>query len=120
MNDFDSLLKKALSKKEPPLGFLSRFQKRMPKHRWNPSNWLEGVRKLLLFPKMRWAAGGLATILLLAVGYFQFQSQRRARWEGERAKEQLVLALRVTNERLGFVQKKLSKLENKELYIKVE
>ncbi|HLJ85888.1 MAG TPA: hypothetical protein VKZ53_03645 [Candidatus Angelobacter sp.] len=47
---------------------------------------------------LRWAAAGVAACLLLGTGWFDFRHT-----EGERAKEQAMLALRVTNAKLNHV-----------------
>ena len=120
MNEFEELLRRALSKKEPPPGFSSRIEMKMSARRRHHFNWREILRQPLFPMKIRWAAAGLIVILLLGLGYRQYQNHRRARMEGEWAKEQLVVALRITNEKLAAVQKKLPRLENREVFVKVE
>ena len=95
MNSFDDQLKKALERKEPSSDFTSRVllaasRSSMP-HLGAPRRWWNPV----------WAAP-LAAALALTAGLAY--EQYHARMEGERAKEKLVVALKVTSLKLQETQ----------------
>jgi type VI protein secretion system component VasF len=97
MESFDELLKRALERKQPSAGFTDRV--------------LAGTKKLATRNRRRWFrlpfwfAPALATLLVLAasLGYEHY----RERQEGERASEQLVVALRLTGAKLHQVRSRV-------------
>jgi hypothetical protein len=93
MNRFDDELKRALQRIEPPEGFTEKVLSRVAEERRRPSfrqrlaGWFAG-------PRLQWvAAGALCLVIVAGVGY-QRRVERRA--EGERVKEQVLLALQIT------------------------
>jgi hypothetical protein len=94
-DDFERHLRAALSRKEPPPGFAQRVAARVPVPR----------RFRLEF----WAAIAVAALLLLgALGLHRASEQRRA----DEAKQQLMMALRITAEKLAVVEKILERSTN--------
>jgi hypothetical protein len=97
MDQFENDLKQALQRVEPAAGFEHRVMRRLnaaPKAR----NWTA------------WAtAAGLAFASFAAVGVYQNQQQRRA----EAACDQLVLALRVTGQKLDLVRSRINPVSQK-------
>ena len=94
MNRFDDDLREALRRRQPPSGFAGRV--------------LVRVRELETTSKphygWRWMAGAaMAAVLVLAVSVSAYREHRR-NIEGERAKEQVMLALRLTGSKLQSVQ----------------
>ncbi len=63
-----------------------------------PSAWLSGAW-------LRWA-GAVAT-LAVVVGGFQFERARQERMAGEQAKQQMLMALRVTGSKLRMAQERV-------------
>jgi hypothetical protein len=116
MNNFENQLRKALSRKEPSALFTSRLLEKLAIRENHDLDWRKSLRGPFVVPRLRWAAVGTLACLLMSLGvlgYQRVESHRRAQVEGERAKEQLVLALRITNEKLSIVQKKLLRIQNK-------
>jgi len=95
MNPFEDQLRSALRREEPPAGFGARVLARIPS-------------RTLFGPRLRWAAA-MALGLLLIGGGLEYR-QRRAEAEAERAKEQVLSALRITAEKLRVVDAKLEEV----------
>ena len=123
MNKFEDQLRKALSRKEPSALFTSQLLEKLAVREKHDISRRKTLRGLLVAPRLRWAVVGFLACLLMVLGelgYQRFEKHRRAKVEGERAKEQLVLALRITNEKLSIVQKKLLRIRNKETLDRME
>ena len=111
MSRLDDGLREALRRVDPGPDFtravLERAAAAQPKESW----WrrlVSGMRP----PLVRWAAAGLVACALLATG-FEYQHERRQRVEGEAAKQQLVLALRIAGAKLHGVQEKVLESANR-------
>jgi hypothetical protein len=111
MSRLDDGLREALGRVDPGPDFtravLERAAAAQPKESW----WrrlVSGMRP----PLVRWAAAGLVACALLATG-FEYQHERRQRVEGEAAKQQLVLALRIAGAKLHGVQEKVLESANR-------
>jgi hypothetical protein len=96
-------LGKALERVEPPAGFAERVMARAAaaertrtRTRWT---WLG----FLHAPALRWAATGVLCLALGSGGIFIRREQQR-RAQGEKAKQQLMLALRITASELHIAQ----------------
>ena len=123
MNEFENQLRKALLRKEPSPLFTTRLLEMLVVRETHDMSWMKTLRLLSVSPRLRWAAVGVLTCMLIGLGqlgYQRIERHRRAQVEGERAKEQLVLALKITNEKLSIVQKKLLRIRNKETLDRVE
>lgn len=101
MSRLDDELRQALRREEPPPGFAGRVLARVES--------AERGRRWWAWPRLSWAAA-LAATLLLTAG-IEFQHQRHVRAEGERAKEQVMLALRITGSKLQFVKEKIHAMD---------
>lgn len=102
MSDLDDELRNALRREEPPPGFAERVMARVqsappPARRW----WM--------LPQLRWAAVAAAVIVL--AGGVGMERQRRLRAEGELARDQVMLALRITGSKLQFVKEKINAID---------
>jgi hypothetical protein len=96
MSRLDDELRIAMGRIEPPEGFAERVLAGAP-HRRTARSW--------------WAAA-IAAAVLLAAG-LQFEHRRRIRVEGERAKQQVMLALQITGSKLHFVKEKLNAIDSR-------
>jgi hypothetical protein len=118
MSDLENDLKRALRRQSPPAGFTGRVLAKLPRAEAKQPWWRRLVQSMQPSP-MRWATATLALAVLLGVGTWQVwrsvappdqprTQQEAARLEGERAKEQLMLALRITSAELREVQRSLA------------
>jgi hypothetical protein len=98
--DLERELRNTLRRKDPPPGFADRVMARLEpgKARRVPPRWTP------------WAVA--AALLLSSSGGLVYRQQRQAR--GEQAKEQLLLALKVTGTQLDHVRTKLRTVSNQE------
>lgn len=103
MKRLEDELRKALQSEEPPAGFAERVMARTAaaerakaRAGWT---WLGFFQ----MPALRWAATSALTVALVAGGVF-LRREHQQRAEGEKAKEQLMLALRIAGSKLQIVQ----------------
>jgi hypothetical protein len=107
MTRLEQELRAALRREEPPAGFADRVlalaaeqEKRYERNLWGR------YKQLFAVPRLRWAAA-LVTTLVIASGIgIRVEEQRRA--EGEAAKRQVMLALRITSEKWQVAAKEIS------------
>jgi len=107
MSRFDDELREALKRVDPPDGFSERVLARVAEERAKPSL-IERFRRALWAPRMRWAAVGALSLAILAGVQHQRAVEQRAR--GEQAKEQVLLALRITAEQIQTAERGVRKL----------
>ena len=99
-------LKMALRRKEPPEGFASRVLARASGPVQAPPSWWQYLMVLVHPPRVQWVALSLiVSFMIPAAGVYR--KERQARAEGERAKEQLVFAMRMTGNKLHRVHQKV-------------
>ena len=118
MNRFDEELKLALRREDPSPDFTDRVMariaelQRQEKSR-EKTDWLRRLMQFFQPPQMKWAmAGAVAVVLLIAAfGVHRSRENERRRLaeiaEGERAKEQVMLAMRIASAKLNVAQKKV-------------
>jgi hypothetical protein len=99
MKRLEDELRNAMRREEPPEGFFERTLARTSAPRQNA--WAGIVAR----HGMRWALAG-ALCLVLAVGGMEFRRAEAERARGEAARAQLILALRITADKLQFAQAK--------------
>lgn len=121
MNRFDDELKQALCREEPSPDFTDRVMARIAElqKQEKPREKTDWLRKLAEFfqpPQMKWmkwAMAGAMAVVLLIVGFGVQRSRENERQrlaeiaEGERAKEQVLLAMRIASAKLNVAQKKV-------------
>ena len=107
MSRFDDELRESLRRVDPPEGFAERVLARVAEERARPS-FLERIRRAFSMPPMRWAAVGALSLAILAGVQYQRSAERRAR--GEQAKQQVLLALRITAEQIQTAERGVRKL----------
>lgn len=124
MNKFDDELKMALRREEPSPDFTARVMARInelpaPQQQEKLREKYDWRQKLADFfrpPAMKWAmAAGLAVVLIAATfGVNRYREHQRAmaeiaaQAEGQRAKEQVMLAMRIASVKLNVAQKKVN------------
>jgi len=104
MNRVEDALKKALRRQEPPAGFAERVMARLEAPP-APGIW-QRLAAWLYPPALRVAA--FAAIVLLLLAGVQYERQRRARQQAEAAREQVMMALRITFDKLEAVRERVS------------
>ncbi|MBN1566686.1 MAG: hypothetical protein JXA73_02490 [Acidobacteria bacterium] len=100
MNRLEDDLRMALKREEPPEGFLERVlaETRAEKQR----TWI----RIFAQPGLKWALAG-AMCLVLLVGGIEYKRAQDEQARGEAAKAQLILALRITADKLQLAQTRL-------------
>lgn len=106
MNPFERDLSESLKRREPPEGFAERvlahtFATEKPGF----SGW-------------RWVA--VAALVVLMAGGVALVREQRRQAEGEKAKEQLMVGLRITGSKLLRVQEKLSEIQQRTIDLHLE
>ena len=96
-------LKAALKRKSPPAGFVAGVMKRIDQ---------EGQPQLPVVHRTRWRAVAAATLLTAVIGGWAAH-QAAERREGERAKEEVLLALRITSEKLADAREHVNEIGSK-------
>src|SRR5262245_2262337 len=118
MNRFDEEMRKALRREEPSPDFTGRVMSRVtelqrqekPREK---TGWLMRLVEFFQPPTMKRAMAGAMAIALVVAGfgvYYRRENERRRLAEiaeGERAKEQVILAMRITSAKLNIAQKKV-------------
>ena len=118
MNRFDEELKLALRREEPSPDFTDRVMARVTElqKREMPREEAGWLRKLVEFfqpPQMKWATAGAMAVLLVIAGFglhHRRESERKRLAEiaeGERAKEQVMLAMRIASAKLNAAREKV-------------
>jgi hypothetical protein len=124
MSHFDDELRRALSREEPSPDFTGRVMARVAELRKREKprekkDWLRRLAEFFRPPQMsrtgwtKWAmAGATAVLLLIAVfGVHHRRENERRRLaeiaEGQRAKEQVMLAMRIASAKLNVAQKRV-------------
>jgi hypothetical protein len=110
---FDDELRRVLRREKPPPGFAERTLARISQGSLRtgvpqPAS-RAGNRR-----SVRWLAVGAAASLVIVAGASRFFVRWRAAQEGERAKRQVELALRVTSETLNEVRAKVAAISRNE------
>ncbi len=112
MSRFDDRMKEALRRREPPDGFAERVLAMAAEQETRRSPF-DRLLEMFRGPRLRWA-GALATVVLVVAGA-QFYSLRQERIRGERAKEQVLLALEITANELHSTRQKVLDITNTEM-----
>jgi len=105
MSKLEDELRLALRREEPPAEFTDRVLARLNQPQ-EPS-WRERLSVLLRPPRLQWVAVSVMLSLLLPFAGVQYRKQQQYNAEGERAKQQLLFAVRVAGSRLHQAQKKV-------------
>lgn len=99
MDQFEKELREQLQARSAPSGFADRVMARVPQRRAPRETFLG-----FSLPMWRWAVAALLVAAMVLGGVERDRQQRMA---GERAREQVLLALRITGSTLRDVQQKV-------------
>lgn len=99
--DLEDLLRRGLKPRQTPAGFSTRVMGRLAE-----TSHVSSLQKKRIFwlPAIRWAA---AAVLLAVAGASYWDYQQKERIAGDRARGQLILALRISAATLNDVQQKV-------------
>jgi hypothetical protein len=129
MNRFDDELKLALRRQEPSADFADRVMARIAElsieskqeKLREKASWLQRLAEFFQPPQMKWAmTGAMAVALIVAgVGVNRYRENERQRLlaeiaEGEKAKEQVMMAMRIASSKLNIAQKKVNETTERE------
>jgi hypothetical protein len=96
MSRFEDDIRQALARQEPPAGFTERVLARVQAEPAKVSAW-DRLSGFFHLPVLRFATvAALCVALAVGVGF----EQRRSREQGQAAKQQLMLALKITSSKL--------------------
>jgi hypothetical protein len=107
MSYLEDDLRAALERTEPPPEFTGRVLARLNGQGPRKVAWWELLGVLLRPPRIQWVALSVILSVIIPFAGVQYQKQRRLRAQGEKAKEQLVFAVRVAGNKLHRVQQKV-------------
>ena len=101
MSRLEDELRTALRREQPSAGFAERVLARAAEPRRSFWDWFR-------LPTFRWAMAGALALIMVAAGLEYRHEQERAR--GEAAKQQLMLALRITGSKLKLAQQRVQQI----------
>ena len=102
MSNLEDQLRAALRREEPPADLADRVLARL--NRPVAPSWRDRLAILAHPPRIQWVAIALMVSILLPTATVRY---RREREKGERAKQQLLFAMRVAGSRLNRAQKRV-------------
>jgi len=112
MSQMDDALREALRREAAPEGFAERVMAKVGREERQAtksddlSHWLLAAFRR---PQLRWATA-LAGVAL-AIGTMEYRNEAEKRAEGERAKDQVMLALRITGGKLRLTQAAVRRIQ---------
>lgn len=110
MKDFDQELKQALRRCEPSEGFADRVLARLENQR--PQTAYRPKVRLLHWPVLKWAVAAVVIISIgIGVGY-RVHQQEIEKANALAAKQQVLLALRITSSKLRVAKQKVKSVES--------
>jgi hypothetical protein len=109
MKRLEEELQNSLRREEPPEGFAERILAAAVERK--PSAW----QRLFAWPGLRWALAGAMCLMLAVIG-IEYKQALNEQARGEAAKEQLMLALRITADKLQLAQEKVQRLDASSKY----
>jgi len=111
MTDMNDDLRRALRRVEPPAGFAERVLERAASGDTPATAARRGTARVLLRgPLVRWATAAALAIAVTSGGMWYRAEQRQA--QGEEARRQVLLGLRIASDKLQSVQLKVNPHSN--------
>ncbi len=106
MSRLDDELRNALRREDPGPEFTRKVLARVSRERANRT-WWQALASPFSAPRLRWATAGVMAGALLLLSGLEYRREQRIRAEGEAAKRQLVLAMRIAGSKLHLAQLKV-------------
>jgi len=107
MSYLEDDLKQALRRTDPSEDFTERVLARLNGAPVSEPSWWERIRILIEPPRVQWVALSLMASILIPAVSFHYHEQQRMQAQGEKAKEQLLFAVRIAGNKLHRVQQKV-------------
>src|SRR5271154_6425078 len=107
MSNLEDDLKIALRREEPSEDFAGRVLARLNQPAPAEPTWRERLAVLMRPPRLQWVALTVIVSIMVPVAGVQYRKEQQYRAEGERAKEQLLFAVRVAGSKLHQAQRKV-------------
>jgi len=109
-NLLEDALRNAVRREDAPEGFVLKVLARAEQQN-SAANDAQRTSWLSIFsqPALRWAAVAAVTIAM-AIGTIYYRNLQRQRAEGEAAKQQLMLALRIAGSKLQLAKEKVNEI----------
>ena len=107
MSKWEDALRNALRREDPPDGFAQRVMAKVEARHAASGAW-SGLAWVFHGPRLRWATA-LASIALV-IGGLDYWRWRDERAQGERAKQQVMLALRIAGGKLRLAQARVQRV----------
>jgi hypothetical protein len=115
--DLERELKRALHREDASPDFTDRVMARISaasghakrRRSRDENRWWRRLMEFFQPARMRWAAAGAAAFLLIfaALGVHRYRAHQAEIAEGERAREQVMLAMKIASAKLNIAQKKV-------------
>ncbi len=109
MSRFEDRLREALRREDPGPEFTAGVLARAAAASAPRPDWWRRLASAFRPVKIRWAAAGALACVLVVAGAVEYR-ERQERIEGEAAKQQLVLALRIAGTKLNLARAKVVEL----------
>jgi len=113
MSHLEDQLKSALGRKEPAEDFAARVLRRVTEPA--PRSWLDELTILLRPPRLQWVAASVVISIVVPFAAVQYRHEQQIRVQGQMAKQQLMLGLRIAGTELHHAQQqvqRISRMEN--------
>jgi hypothetical protein len=117
MSYLEDDLKMALQRTEPSADFVDRVLARVNQPAPPEPGWWERLTALLRPPRLQWVAASVILSVMIPAASVEYRRQQKMRAEGEKAKEQLMFAVRVAGSRLHRVQQKVLEMGRMEAHL---
>lgn len=110
--NLEAALKQALQRNDPPVNFTANVLTRAAQKQSAAATAKRQWFHLFSQPLVRWAAFAAVSTCLIVGGVY-YRDVRRERAQGEAAKQQLMLALRIAGSKLQLAKEKVNEINPK-------
>lgn len=110
MNPLEQELKNALRREEPPADFAERVLARLPSTPRRQPSRSEGLRNFFRLPALRWATAA-ALCVAFTLGWVAYRRHQETVARGERARQQVMLALHIASSKLNVAIKQVHRTD---------
>ncbi len=112
MSHLEDQLKSALARKEPAEDFAARVLQRLAEPA--PRSWFDDLTILLRPPRLQWVAASLVISIVVPFAALEYRHEQQIRVQGQTAKQQLMLGLRIAGTELHHAQQQVQRVNRME------